>query len=362
MSFLSDMPRRLRQLMGGGEMAEPPGSAYLATEPPPPGNGSAKFLVPAAGVSSPAARHQFFHQLEIGRNEEGRVAAPGQLLVDGSNISWRHCIITQNPEGHCFIRDLSRNGTRLNGRRLVPNMETEIRVGQKLDLGSGLEFVLEGEPVIDTTSPASPRRRTDVEPNLTVATVLVGDIRNYTVMVREAPAAELQQSVNRVFERLTAAVLQLGGTVKEFPGDAILAFWEGNFKGEQAVTACRAAVELDRLAREIATDPAVWTLSGYPLHMDWALATGDVVIDSFGGDTPIGLSMVGEPVVLACRLEKFANDQTGRILTCRMTRQMVAKASRFLAEAPPGFVDLGPMHAKGFDQPDQVFALQVPDS
>jgi len=361
MSFLSDMPRRLRQLMGGGEAVEPSGSAYLATASPPAGNGSAKFLARASGPGLPAQRHQFFDQLEIGRNEEGRVAAPGQLLVDGSNISWRHCIITQNAEGHCFVRDLSRNGTRLDGRRLVPNMETEIRVGQKLDLGSGLEFVLEGEPAADTIASASRRRRTDVEPNLTVATVLMGDIRNYTMMVREAPATELQQSVNRVFERLTAAVLQLGGTVKEFPGDAILAFWEGNFKGEQAVTACRAAIELDRLVREIAGDTGVWSLSGYPLHMDWALATGDVVIDSFGGDTPIGLSMVGEPVVLACRLEKFATAETGRILTCRTTRQMVAKAARFLTEAPPGFVDLGLMHAKGFDQPDQVFALQVPE-
>ena len=67
------------------------------------------------------------------------------------------------------------------------------------------------------------------------------------------------------------------------------------------------------------------------------------------------------PVVLACRLEKFASDRTGRILTCRTTRQMVAKASRFLTEAPPGFIDLGPMQAKGFDRPDQVFALQLPD-
>ena len=152
MSFLSDMPRRLRQLMGGGEAAEPSVSAYLAVAPPPPGNGSAKFLVRVSDSALPAHRHQFFDQLEIGRNEEGRVAAPGQLLVDGSNISWRHCIITQNSDGHCFIRDLSRNGTRLDGRRLVPNMETEIRVGQKMDLGSGLEFVLEGEPVADTTS------------------------------------------------------------------------------------------------------------------------------------------------------------------------------------------------------------------
>jgi class 3 adenylate cyclase len=101
--------------------------------------------------------------------------------------------------------------------------------------------------------------------------------------------------------------------------------------------------------------------------MDWALATGEVSIDSFGGDTPVGLSMIGEPVVLACRLEKFATDATGPILACRNTRDMVARALRdpgpnaaAEAKAPPlQFVDLGEMHAKGFDQPDHVFAVRV---
>lgn len=362
MSILSQIPRRLTELFRG------PSNTSGPSAPPDNPNDSAPdsahrgwFLEAAPSSLPPHHRHKIGDRLEIGRREEERAASPELLLLDGATISWRHCILTQAADGRCMVRDVSRNGTRLNGRRLVPNVETEIAAGQILDLGSGRQFVLRGAPTNGAGPHSAPHKSTDLNPNLTIATVLVGDIRDYTVLVREAPVAELQQSVNRTFEHLTAEVLRLGGTVKEFPGDAILAFWEGGFQGPEAIAACRAALELDRLVRRIAIDRTIWSLRDHPLRMDWALATGDVVIDSFGGDTPIGLSMVGEPVVLACRLEKFANDQTGRILTCPTTRQLVAKGSRGSPDEPLQFVNLGPMHAKGFDRPDIVFALQVPE-
>lgn len=343
-----------------GETPAPPRVAPFESLPPRPGGPPAKCLVPVADSAVAEGTYEFFEQIEIGRDDDGREVEPGRLLVRAPHVSGRHCILTQNAQGRCFVRDLSRNGTRVNGRRLMPNVESEIHVGQTLDLGGGIQFALRGEPAAGPQK-AKPRKRTSAETQLTLATVLVGDIRDYTLLVREAPSAEVQQSVSRVFQHLTAAVEAQGGTVKEFPGDAILAFWEGGVDGRQAVAACRAVIQLDDLARRIATDPSIWTLRDFPLKMDWALATGGVVIDSFGGDTPVGLSMVGEPVVLACRLEKFANDQTGRILACPATRQMALRAMRTSPGVPLGFVDLGLMQAKGFDRPDSVFALQLPD-
>jgi class 3 adenylate cyclase len=317
------------------------------------------YLAPAADSTLPEPQYPFSDTLEIGRLEEGREVKSGLLLLPSASVSWRHCIIRQAPEGRCYVRDVSRNGTRLDGRRLVPNVETEIRVGQTLELGPGMRLTLGGESTTDVEETSAERKRTDLAPHLAIATVLVGDIRNYTVMVRKAEASELQQSVSRVFEVLTASVEEHGGTMKEFPGDAVLAFWEGSFRGEQAVSACRAVIGLDRLSRQIAADPSIWTLRKFPLEMDWALATGSVSIDSFGGDTPIGLSVVGEPIVLACRLEKFANKHTGRILMCPATHKMVARTLSRATSERVEFVDLGEMQAKGFDHPDQVFALRV---
>jgi class 3 adenylate cyclase len=305
-----------------------------------------------AGYGTPdEVRLTFYDEVEIGR-DDGRPDGPGLVLVADPTISRRHCVVAHRADGRCYVRDISRNGTRLDGRRLVPNIEMELRPGQSLSLSADLHLVLEGESVEATADfeEESGSNATMAMPASAFATLLVGDIRDYTVLVRRAPSAVLQYSVNRVFEVLSRAVGRLGGTVKEYQGDALVAFWEGQAHGGQVDTACHAAIELDRMARHLATDPAVWQIEDFPLQMDWALATGPVMIDSIGGSSPTGLSMIGEPIVLAFRLEKFANDELGRILTCRVTRQMAGPQFRFR--------DLGNMTAKGFDKPDRVFALE----
>jgi len=312
---------------------------------PVPDGLPSRYLEPA-DPDGCALRCLFFGRLEIGRDEDGRAERPGLLLVADPTVSRAHCVITQGPDGRCFVRDLSRNGTRLGGRRLVPNIETEWQLGQRLEVGS-LAVVLGGEPPAETSAEpdlASTIPRTD----RCIATVLVGDIRDYTVLVREALSEDLQRSVSRVFDRLGAAVVERGGTVKELQGDAILAFWEGDASGRQAVRPCRAALALDRLAASLAADRSVWNVEGSPLVMEWALATGLVLIDS-AGKQAAGLSMMGEPVVRAFRMEKFASRETGRILACEATREMAGDGLAFR--------DLGTMTAKGFDRPDRVFAL-----
>ena len=316
--------------------------------PPPGGARPPSALVVDAGTPR-EQRFVFYDTIEIGRFDAGRPAAPGLLLVEDSTVSFRHCIVAQHPGGRCTVRDLSRNGTRVDGRRLVPNIEVDLAPGQAIEVTSGLTLVLCGgcgPAGVDAAIGGG----TVVAPGFTIATGLVGDIRDYTVMVRQAPALELQRSVGRVFERLSAEVVKCGGTVKEFQGDAIFAFWEGPADGRQAVDACRAALALNDVAQEMARDVETWDVPGFSLGMDWALATGPVVIDSIGGaNQRAGLSMIGEAVVRAFRMEKFATPDTGPILACETTYHM--------SQAHFEFASLGEMQAKGFDRPDRVFAL-----
>jgi class 3 adenylate cyclase len=304
-------------------------------------------LVADAGTAD-EQRVPFSGTLEVGRDEEGRQPVPGLLLVADSAVSRRHCLIARSTDGRWYVRDVSRNGTRVAGRRLVPNVETEIRPGETLTVGSH-QFKFETRAAASGPVPCSCEGETDAAPTETIATVVVGDIRDYTVLVRRVPSPVLQRSVSRVFEILTAEVIELGGTVKEYPGDAVLAFWEGAPDSPQTSAACHAALALSRLARRIAADPTVWEVQDFPLLMDWALATGPVLIHTFGGAPPQGLSLVGEPVVLAFRLEKLAGDDTGPILTCGRTRA--------LAGTGFAFRDLGEIAPKGFHQRSHVYAL-----
>ncbi len=293
-------------------------------------------------------RIPFSGVLEIGRDEEDRQPIPGLLLIADPAVSRRHCLIARSADGRWYVRDVSRNGTRVAGRRLVPNIETEIWPGQTLTVGS-LQFTFESRAAATGSGPCTCARDTDAVPTQTIATVLVGDIGDYTGLVRRVASPVLQRSVSRVFEILTSEVGELGGTVKEYPGDAVLAFWEGAPDGTQTSAACRAALALDRLARGIAADPTVWEVADFPLLMDWALATGPVLIHTFGGAHPQGLSLVGEPVVLAFRLEKLAGEDLGTILTCGRTRALAGTAFAFR--------DLGEIAPKGFHPRSHVYAL-----
>ncbi len=68
-----------------------------------------------------------------------------------------------------------------------------------------------------------------------------------------------------------------------------------------------------------------------------------------GTDRPEELSLVGEPVVLAYRLEKAADDRLGSILTCARTR---AEAGTHFE-----FRDVGSLVLAGFDAPVPAFGL-----
>ena len=290
----------------------------------------------------------FYDHIEIGRYKDDS-DVPGSLLVKDPTVSSRHCVITQELDGRCFVRDTSRNGTRLDGRRLSPNLKTELKIGQILSIGKELELRLDGEVPTQTPSEQQSLEGTVGVSNPVSVTVLVGDIRDYTVLVQQAASSDVQGSVGRIFERLEHAVVKLGGTVKEFQGDAIFAFWEAGSAENHAVDACRAAIALDRLVEEMAEDRSIWPLEGFPLRMDWALATGVVMISGYGSEGALGLSMVGETVVLAFRIEKFANESTGPIIACPITQKMASESFEFR--------DLGSRKAKGFDNSHQLFSL-----
>jgi adenylate cyclase len=236
----------------------------------------------------------------------------------------------------------------VDGRRLTPNQATELEIGQVLSIGRGLRLRLDGRPPAELSLEKADSATQGIAER-TLVTVLVGDIRNYTTLVRMAESAELQESVNRVFGRLEAEVQALGGTLKEFQGDALFAFWEKGSNGCHATRACQAALELKNLVAMLAADPLVWSIGATPLQMDFALATGLVTISGYGNDGALSLSMVGESVVLAFRIEKLATKKTGPIIVCPITRKIAGEAFKFK--------DLGKHQPKGFDEEQNLYAL-----
>jgi adenylate cyclase len=272
--------------------------------------------------------HPFVDQCVVGRRRGPTSDTEGSVRISDPAISGRHCVVRQTSDGKFLIRDESRNGTRVDGRRLVPNVEVEIFSGAKIQVAKDHFLVLEvepAEPAQDAQDDYEDVGATRALVNtMTEVTVLVGDIAGYTTLNQRYAAADVIKPVNRVFAELEGVVNEFHGSIKEYQGDAMFAFWERDEADPNwhTIQACRCALALQKKVAELAQDPGIWSLKDeYPLEMEWALTTGDVIITAIGGDRVIGMAMVGDCVNYAFRLEKLAGKETGKVLACQHTER-----------------------------------------
>ena len=81
-------------------------------------------------------RYRFYDRIQLARYRTSNgPQPPGVLFIKDRTISSKHCEIGLGPDGSFYIRDVSRNGTRLDDRRLEPNIEQKINTGQKIRVG-----------------------------------------------------------------------------------------------------------------------------------------------------------------------------------------------------------------------------------
>ena len=272
----------------------------------------------------------FERQIVVGRPPGGDASFEAHLLIDAPMVSRRHCVVRRSSRGQFFVRDESANGTRVDGRRLLPKIEVQIGQSATIEVAEGHSVILEISEVGDEAWDGPPTfGGTQLDgPVETEVAVLVGDIAKYTVLSRQFPARDVTVSVKRVFAELELMITQFGGTIKEYQGDAIFAFWEfdGNAPNQHAVQACRCALALEERVTVLAEDADAWIFGGqFPLNMEWAITTGIVAITAVGRRVP-GLDLVGDVVNYAFRLEKLAGEQFGTILVSQSTEVRVRGA------------------------------------
>lgn len=292
---------------------------------------------------------EFVDRIVVGRRR-GRDANEPRVQLDDKAISGRHCVVTQTSNGVFLVRDVSRNGTKVDGRRLVPNVDMQVESGTVIRVGEHRLMLW-----VDTTGDIDVDPR-DLDDEQTVivrlendVTIVVGDIKGYTSLNERFNSTLIWQAVEPVFQALSTIVESNGGTIKEYQGDAIVAFWENDDErpGRHAIQACRASLLLHQEALRL-SDPSRWPIAEHPLQMDWALTTGRVAINSIGVQRS-GLALVGDAINVAFRLEKLVSEETGPIIVDQATQSLAAGAFDFNT--------LGSFAIQGRSQSEEIFAL-----
>jgi len=174
----------------------------------------------------------------IGRSASNQVALPSD------KVSRRHAIIQVQRENEFWLVDFgSRNGTYLNGRRII--QPTRLHPEDRVTIGP-FEFVFRlpqpeggtghGTVVTDTTV---------ADIRFATCWLLVADIVDSTRLLKELPLDEVPTITGRWVAECKQTIEEHGGRINQFMGDGFFAYWRDHEGG--AVAVAKALQALRRL-------------------------------------------------------------------------------------------------------------------
>jgi class 3 adenylate cyclase len=175
-------------------------------------------------------------------------------------------------------------------------------------------------------------------------TIMMADIRGFTSISSQRAPEEVVTMVNNFLSVMTDIIIDYGGTIDEFIGDAILAlFGAPNAMDDHAEKAVACALEM-QIAMDKVND--LNRQAGLPeIATGIGINTGEVIVGNIGSDKRAKYGVVGHHVNFTSRIESYTAG--GQILIPERT-----------FEACEGMVQIrGEMSVrpKGFDEDVRLF-------
>lgn len=156
-------------------------------------------------------------------------------------------------------------------------------------------------------------------------TFLVSDLRGFTALTENLSPDEIIEIMNRYFEHMVEVIARYRGTVSEFMGDGILAFFGAPLNAEddpQRAVAC--AIEMQNTLVAVNARQRKFNLP--ELAMGIGINTGKVVVGNIGSEKRAKYGVVGMPINVAFRIESFTAG--GQILMSPSTYKKVSQVVR----------------------------------
>jgi len=137
-------------------------------------------------------------------------------------------------------------------------------------------------------------------------TVLMSDIRGYSTIAEHADPAALAGQLNRHRAEMNRAIIEAGGTVMQYVGDAVMAvFGAPEPCDDHADRGLAAALAMH--AAQAAVN-AEWEAEGRtPFPIGIGLSTGEVAAALLGSDERVEYTVVGDAVNLCQRLQQLGS-------------------------------------------------------
>ncbi|MGI9317312.1 MAG: response regulator, partial [bacterium] len=177
----------------------------------------------------------------------------------------------------------------------------EARVGACLEKKQLRETIVRqlGKYVPESVAASIIRDEGALEPRRTIATILYSDIENFTSIAEKMPPEQVFQMLNEYFPAVVQPIIDFGGVVNQFQGDALLVTFNVPIENsEHSDNAVKTAAAIQNVVTQK-------TFGGVTLKTRIGINTGDVIAGNVGSGTRHNYTVHGDAVNSAARLEQL---------------------------------------------------------
>lgn len=202
-----------------------------------------------------------------------------------------------------------------------------------------------------------------LKPRLLTATILFTDLHNFTPVAERLSPTELMDWLNLYMDRMAGLVMQHGGVVDDYFGDAIKANFgvplvrqDEHEIDEDARHAVRCALAMGDALVQMNRD---WEAAGLPhISMRVGIATGEVVAGCLGSTQRMKFTTLGDIVNTAARLETYGKDDPAVTAPDAISRVLVSEET--VRRLGDGFITnaVGRLKLKGKETEVTVYRVE----
>jgi adenylate cyclase len=144
--------------------------------------------------------------------------------------------------------------------------------------------------------------------------IFFSDVQGFTTISEKLDPAQLTELLNDYLTIMTDTILESGGTIDKYEGDAIIAFWNAPLSFEDHADR---ALKASLMCQQLMVDQQEFFKNKYGCSIltRIGLNTGYAVVGNMGSSKRFDYTMIGDSVNLAARLEGL-NKQFGTYLMC----------------------------------------------
>jgi class 3 adenylate cyclase len=176
-------------------------------------------------------------------------------------------------------------------------------------------------------------------------TVLFSHIKDFHELSKKASPAEIFTVLNEFLAGAAHCMRTYGGDVDKFIGDAVMAIFSGETREMAAVQAALALHEFVQAWNQARFEAGLWTIT-----IGVGINTGDVIMGDLGSARRKDLTVIGDAVNLAARLESVSG--AGHLTHIILSESTLSPIADDVIVEP-----LSVTHVKGKSAPLRLFEL-----